>query len=349
MEVFRRRSHKESKLNPKQIELIVNPISGTVNKDSIVEQARQVLESEGYNIIVNYTQKKGDATVFAQNAIRHRSSAVIAVGGDGTVNETASALCHSDVALGIIPCGSGNGLARHLNIPVDVEGSIRILKTNNIRHIDFCTMNGKKFFCTFGIGFDAQVTHAFSKQDHRGLPTYIKSALSEYLKYKSATYRLETGGKVLTEEAFIIAGANASQYGNNAYIAPKALIDDGLIDIIIVHKGSPIKRALMGVELFTGTIDQNTLIQTLRVPAVTITCETSETVPIHIDGEPMQASGAISLNCHNKGLKVIAPDVDERFTPIITPMNNMVRDAGIAIKHLFKPVNRNNKKDVNSR
>lgn len=317
--------------------VVVNPISGTLNKAEVIGRLKASLESTGHSVNIVHTKKKGDGVELTKDAVRHGADIVVAVGGDGTVNEVGAALCDTDVALAILPCGSGNGLARHLNIPVDVDGAIKIIIDGNIRKIDYCTMNDRKFFCTFGIGFDAKVSLTFSKQDHRGLAMYVKSAIREYINYAPSHYKIATGELELEEEAFIIAGCNASQYGNNAYIAPKAHIDDGFLDLIIVHKGTPITRAFMGVELFTGTIDQNTLIQTIRVEEVTVECLSSNRVAVHIDGEPLEISGPIKLKCHHQKLNVLAPGKDDNFKPFITPMNNFVKDTGIAIKNLLKP------------
>lgn len=180
-----------------------------------------------------YTTGHGDATRLTTDAASKGYRAVIAAGGDGTVNEIATALCGTSTALGIIPVGSGNGLARHLGLPLDVTEAIEVIAKDNIIDCDYGTANGRPFFCTFGVGFDAAVSEKFAHQKRRGKLSYIKSAISEYVSYNPQTYTISANGQILTQKAFIVACCNASQYGNNAYIAPTASITDGLLDITI--------------------------------------------------------------------------------------------------------------------
>lgn len=321
----------------RHIAIIVNPISGTGSKEASTNEVASRLRELGHELEVMYTGAPGDATRLAQEAREKGANMVIAIGGDGTVNETAKALCDSDVPLAIIPMGSGNGLARHLGIPVDIDGALDVITSGNVREVDYCTMNGEAFFCTFGVGFDAAVTHAFAKQTSRGLITYLKSALMEFLNFNPAEYTITTGDKVLTEKAFLVAVCNTSQYGNNAYIAPEARIDDGFVDVTIVHAGHPMAQVLVGVDLFTGFINKNILIETMRVPSVSIRCNSANAIAAHIDGEPRKLHDRADILCRHKGLKVIAPERSDTFTPIITPVSNIVRETRTALKNLFHP------------
>lgn len=314
--------------------LIINPISGTGSKRGLTEFATNFLSKIGYDIDVVYTTGRGDATRLAKKAIEQNYHAVLAAGGDGTINETAAALCDSNVALGIIPAGSGNGLARHLNIPIDPIQSLNVIAENNIIDCDYCSVNERPFFCTFGVGFDATVSEKFAKQNKRGKFMYVKSAISEFLNYTPQEYTISANGKTFTEKAFIVACCNASQYGNNAYIAPRASITDGLIDVTIVHSGTPLDTAMVGVDLFTGYLDRNTLIHTFRTPSVVIT-RTNEG-PAHLDGEPLIMPDTISIECHHKGLKIFIPQKDVPFRPIITPVNSMWNDFKIALSNIFR-------------
>lgn len=320
-----------------RVAIVVNPVSGTVSKEASARDVANCLQNTGLEVELLYTEGPGDATRLAREAVSRGVNMVIAVGGDGTVNETAKALCNINVPLGIIPMGSGNGLARHLGIPVDTDGAIDVIMNGFVRDIDYCTMNDEAFFCTFGVGFDAAVTHTFSKQHGRGLVTYLKSALMEYLKFNPAEYTINADGNVLTERAFLVAACNTSQYGNNAYIAPEARIDDGMMDITIVHSGNHITQALAGVDLFTGLINNNLLIETMRVKSVSIKCNATGQIAAHIDGEPRNLTDDAHIICHHKGLKVVAPEHGDTFTPIITPMSNIVRETRIALKNLFHP------------
>lgn len=313
-------AHTTTPTSGRRIMLIINPISGTGKKEGLAETVANGLGKKGYQTDVRVTTGPADATRLAREAVEQGYYAVVAAGGDGTVNETASALCNSDVALGIIPSGSGNGLARHLNIPLDIEGAIDVILEDNVIPSDFGTVNGRQFFCTFGVGFDAAVSHTFAKSSRRGFLTYVKSALTEYLRYKPQTYTISANGKILTEKAFVIACCNASQYGNNAYIAPDASITDGLLDIIIIHQGSPIDTALIGMDLFTGYINKNTMIHSLRAPAAVI--YRNHEGPAHLDGEPVMLDDIMDIRCHHRGLKIFTPRDNAPFRPIITPLTS---------------------------
>lgn len=327
-------------MNKQRLRLIINPISGTINKSGLAEVVSQYVQSRmGMSIDVRVTKGKGDATIYAQEAVKENYYGVIALGGDGTVNEVASALCGSDVVLGIIPTGSGNGLARHLGIPVDARMAINVILQNNVEACDYAMVNDHPFFCAFGVGFDAAVSERFAKQKKRGRLMYVKSAIEEYRGYKPQSYTISANGKIITQDALIVACCNSSQYGNNAYIAPMASMTDGLLDIIIVHAGSPLNTAVLGVDLFTGYINRNTLIQSFKAPEAVI--YRSKEGPAHVDGEPLTFGEVMEIKCKKGGLKIFVPQKKrKKFRPIITPLNNLIQDASIALLNCFS----NNKK-----
>lgn len=313
--------------------LIVNPVSGTSNKRAIADKVVHRLTQRGYSVDMELTTCRGDATRLARMGVDEGYKGVLACGGDGTVNETARALCDSDVALGIVPCGSGNGLARHLGIPIDPLMSLDVIRDENITPCDYATVNGHQFFCTFGVGFDAAVSHRFARQGRRGLMTYLKSTFSEFAHYKPEVYTVSANDTTITEEAFLVAVCNASQYGNNAYIAPGASITDGLLDVIVIHSGTPISTALLGVDLLTGYINRNTMIQTFRTTAASIIRRSEGEA--HIDGEPVMMPDKLDFLCHHKGLKLFSPPGEGEFTPMLTPMKSMVQDWKIALSNIF--------------
>lgn len=313
--------------------LIINPISGTRSKRGLEDFVCQRIADAGLTPRVAYTEGPGDASRLAAEAAGQGVPLVIAAGGDGTVNETASGLCGTQTALGIIPLGSGNGLARSLGIPQDVKASLDVILKGRTMCIDHGVANGHNFFCTFGIGFDAKVSEEFARQKRRGRVTYIKSVFREFLKYQPEAYTISVGGTVITEKAFLIAVCNASQYGNNAYIAPSAKLDDGLLDMIVVHSGSPLKNVTVGVDLLTGYIDRNTLIDSFRVSEATIT--RLHDGPAHFDGDPVSLGRAISIECRPASLWVMAPEKETRFRPLITPLSSAISDLAHDVGSLF--------------
>lgn len=313
--------------------LIINPIAGTSSKQQLPESVAQALASLNTELTVRYTTGSGDATQFARHAVAEGMNAVLAAGGDGTVNETAKGLSGSNVPLGIIPCGSGNGLARHLGIPLDIRGALNVLKLQNVVDCDHGSVNGKPFFCTFGIGFDAAVSDVFARSKQRGKLTYVRSTVEQYFSYQPETYAISANGTDITEKAFLVAVCNASQYGNNAYIAPRASITDGLLDVTVVHAGNLLTTALVGLDLLTGMIEENMLTHTFRSAEIMI----SRSAPgvVHLDGEPLTMDAELHIKCHAGALRVFTPTSDTPFVPIITPARDMMRDLRSQLRTLL--------------
>lgn len=299
---------------------IINPISGTEGKESIPVAIDRVIDHSTYDVVVETTQYASHATVLAQRAIADGCYGVVAIGGDGTINEVASALRDTPVALGIVPCGSGNGLARHLDIPLNVERALGIINLRHIEDLDYCTVNDRPFFCTCGVGFDALVSEKFAQAGRRGPITYLQKALGEYLKYRSEVYSITTADKVITEKAFIIACGNASQYGNNAFITPQASMTDGLVDVTVILPFTPIDTAIMGLLLFTKHLDQDTNIHSFRTAELTIHRPKAEMM--HIDGEPVMMPADLHIRCHKGGIKVFLPDSESAKKNPLAPIED---------------------------
>lgn len=308
----------------RQALLVVNPVSGTRSKRGLDEMALNRLTPAGIEVTICLTEGPGHAVELTQKAVAEGLDMVIAAGGDGTVNEIASALSHSDTALGIIPLGSGNGLARTLGIPQDVGEALKVIADGNVEICDRGIANGLPFYCTFGVGFDAAVSEKFSHEKRRGRISYVRNVLREFLQYQSQPYAISVGGKVLTESAFLIAVCNASQYGNNAYIAPAAELSDGLLDLVVIHDGSPLSTVKMGVDLMAGYIDRNARIDSFKVSDVTITRLKSG--PVHLDGEPLVLGTNLEVSCDAAALRVFAPVVRDEFKPIVSPLRALFSD-----------------------
>ena len=298
--------------NERKILALINPISGTLNKDSLPKSIDKIIDSEKFEIEIKYTEHANHAYELSKEAAANGYYGVLAIGGDGTVNEVASALCDTETALGIIPLGSGNGLARHLRIPLNIDKAISIINENYIENFDYCTANDRKFFCTCGLGFDAQVSSTFAKRGKRGPVGYFQSAISEYIKYRSQTYKITSSNGIITEKAFIIACGNASQYGNNAYITPNADMQDGEIDVTVMLPITPFDTAMLGLLLFSKHIDQDVNIISFRTADLSIERE-SEGI-MHLDGEPVNMPKTIEIKCHKGGLKIFVPtESKEKF------------------------------------
>ncbi|MBD5213908.1 MAG: diacylglycerol kinase family lipid kinase [Bacteroidales bacterium] len=317
----------------KKMMLIINPISGTTGKAGLDRKAVKCLSPLGVDVDVRYTEYAGHASELAAEAARKGYAGVIAAGGDGTINEVASSLCNTGVPLGIVPAGSGNGLARHVGIPIDFDLALKVVAQQFPLDVDYGTVNGKPFFCTTGVGFDAAVSHRFATQGKRGLMMYIKSMIETYRNYESETYTLSANGHVLTQKAFVVAVANASQYGNNAYIAPNASIRDGLLDVMIIHSGDILSTARVGMDMMSGYLDKNMNITTFRTPSVVI--YRSAEGPAHMDGEPMILGDILDIRCHKGALKMFVPKDHSTFCPVITPVKSTLSGLGLGLRHLF--------------
>ncbi len=304
--------------------LIINPVSGTASKKGVAAKCVRRLGREGIDVEVLYTEGPGDASRFAAEAARKEYLGVIAAGGDGTVNEVASSLRGTATALGIIPLGSGNGLARHLGLSTDVSEALDVIVRRYILACDSCEVNGRPFFCTFGLGFDAAVSEKFARSRQRGLINYMRSALGEYLKFQPEEYEIDADGHLFRLKAFIVAACNASQYGNNVFIAPMASIRDGLLDITLIHAGTPLTRARAGVELVTGMIKNNMIIQTLRVKKATIR-RLSPGIA-HVDGEPIRLGAEINVECNHGDLLIFTTGEKKPFRPLITLFQYLHRE-----------------------
>ncbi len=293
----------------KRIICIVNPVSGTQNKEHILNLLNEKLDKTLYALEVTYTERAGHAVEIAKRAAEEKADAVVAIGGDGTVNEIARSLVHTDTTLGIIPCGSGNGLARHLRIPMNVKKAIAILNANHTIRIDYGKINQTAFFCTCGMGFDAFVSLKFANAGRRGVLTYLEKTLLESLSYEPETYELETEDGIYSYKAFLIACGNASQYGNNAYIAPQATLTDGLLDVTILEPFTVLDVPSLSFQLFNKTIDHNSRIKTFRCNKLTV----RRTKPgvVHFDGDPLETEATVNIELIRQGLNVLVPPPKE--------------------------------------
>ncbi len=289
----------------KKIIFVVNPISGTHGKRAICRWINERTDDSRYDYSLVKTHYAGHATEIAVAAAKEKTDVVVAVGGDGTVNEIARALVHTNTALGIIPCGSGNGLARHLQIPMEPKAAIDILNEGVNVCIDYGKINDVPFFCTCGIGFDAFVSLKFADSGKRGPLTYLENALRESLNYKPETYEIENEEGTVKYKAFLIACGNASQYGNNAYIAPQASLTDGLMDITVLQPFTVLDVPSLSFQLFNKTLDQNSRIKTFRAKRIKI--HRAREGVVHFDGEPMMAGKDIEVELVPHGLNMLIP------------------------------------------
>ncbi len=289
----------------KKIVFIMNPISGTGSKETIPNLIESTLDKELFDYEIRMTERAGHASEIASEAKDRHVDIVVAVGGDGTVNEIARSIVHSDTALGILPCGSGNGLARHLLLPMNLKKSVEVINQCEVHELDYGVINGYPFFCTCGMGFDAFVSMKFAESGKRGPISYAENILREGLKYKPETYTLEDETGTKQYKAFLISCANASQYGNNAYIAPQASMSDGLMDVVIMEPFDVLEAPQVSFDMFNKTLDKNSKIKSFRCKKLHIT--RNKPGVIHYDGDPVMTGAEIDVHLEEKGIKVVVP------------------------------------------
>ena len=286
--------------------LIINPVSGTESKKNIPEEVAAAFDQRQYDIIIRITGYPDHATEIARKAAKKNYKYVLVAGGDGTVNEVAKVLVHTNTTLGIIPSGSGNGLARELGIPMDPEKAIDIILRAHTRTIDYGVANGHIFFCTCGFGFDAFISDRFAEGKKRGPLGYVRNILESVVDFRSEEYEITSDEETITERAFILTCANASQYGNDAHIAPGASMDDGMINVSILKPLNALEIPQTTLQLFTNNIDRNSKMTTLVTRNLRI--KRSRAGVMHVDGEPVNTGNEINVETIQGGLKVLAPD-----------------------------------------
>lgn len=287
----------------KRILFVINPISGGKKKTAFNKQVLEVLDLEQFNPTFQQTTKPNHAYELGLKAIDEKYDAVIAVGGDGTINELGTALMGSGIPLGIVPEGSGNGLALYLGIPLNETAALRRINRFETIDVDCGSINDKAFFNIAGLGFDASVSDRFANDSTRGPIGYLKSAINVISSYKPHKYRLTIDGQQYEREAFMISVANSPQYGNNAYIAPNASVTDGILDVCIVHKFPMYILPMMIFHLFNRSADQSDYVEI--IPGKEILIEREQDGPVHVDGEPISLSGNLHVNVKPGALKII--------------------------------------------
>lgn len=296
---------RDKKMHPKKKKLlfIINPISGGKDKHGFEKEAKTFIDHDLFETQYKFTERPGHGAELAEDAISQSVDIIVAVGGDGTVNEIAKTLVNTSVILGIVPEGSGNGLARFLEIPSVIKEAIKIINRFQVRVIDSGKLNDWYFFNMAGIGFDAVISNRFDKENIRGPYGYMKTVFSEITAYKSQIYKFNIDGQEFQREAFMVSLANSPQYGNNAYVSPKASVCDGLLDVCIVKPFPLYLFPKMIFHLFNKTADKSQYVEIIKGKNITI--ERDLDGGVHVDGEPIFLGKKIEVSIFPESLKVI--------------------------------------------
>ena len=289
----------------KRVLFIINPHSGRKKfpdlENSIVKSCKQF----SVEFAISATERAGHATEMAKEAVQQNFDLVFAVGGDGTVNEIAKGLIHSKVTMGIIPKGSGNGLARHLGIPQKPERALTLLQSGKKILMDTVSVNGEVSVNVSGIGFDGHIATLFGKSGKRGLREYVSLAAAEFRKFKKFPVAGKIDGSSYEGEAFILAFANSSQFGNNATVSPTASVCDQLMDICVIKK-VPLLQALgFAGKMFTRRMHKSAFVKIIKAKKASFAFP--GIMPYHIDGDGKEPISQFSIEVIPSSLKILAP------------------------------------------
>lgn len=289
----------------KRVRFIVNPFSGISKKGKLVTQINKHLDFNLFDFEIKYTQAAGHATQLALEALSQNFDMVIAVGGDGSVNEVAAALIGSDIILGIIPAGSGNGFARHLGISTKTIKAIKQLNQGKKIRIDTVKMNDRPFVNLAGLGFDGWVSYKLKESKFRGFLGYGKIITQESFKFKPQKYQINIDGKILEEECLCLEIVNAPMFGYNFEIAPHAKFNDGILEVIVVKKMTPWRFPQLAWHSIQKTINQSGL--TKCYSGKNIKVKITEETPVHMDGEGMIVKDDLEFSINPLSLSVWVP------------------------------------------
>ncbi len=287
----------------RKILFVINPISGGKTKYNFPEKIDKYLDKSKFDSECVFTEYHGHGSLLAAEALRNGVDILVAVGGDGTINEVATQVEGTNKLMGIIPFGSGNGLARSLGIPLGDVQAIKRINKLHVSKIDSGTFNGKKFFNMAGIGFDAQISARFAENVKRGLSSYVKIAFSEVSNYRSQHYHLSIDGKEYKRQAFMISVANSSQYGNNAHISPFASLSDGMLDICILKPFPLYMFPALVFRMFRKNTHKSNYLEIIQGNKISIIRDC--VAAVHLDGEPIEMGTELSIGINPHSLNIL--------------------------------------------
>ena len=291
-----------------KIRFIINPISGKKHKDHLPQQIEEYLDHTRFDHEIFISQYPGHASILAKDAVNQHIDILAVAGGDGSINEVGTPLIGTDMALAIIPCGSGNGLSHCLNIPLDPVKALHI-NENHRRKIDTVDINGQSFISISGTGYDAKVAEDYSKDPHRGFETYFRYIVRNYITMKEQPYTIIMPDETLDVEAFFISFANSNQMGYDFPISPHASLWDGKVDLCIVQKPNPLELPIMGGYMIDGMMDKAPKVKIIQTPEATIIRPKADV--INLDGESIMMEKDLHLKVNPLSLNIICNETQK--------------------------------------
>lgn len=282
---------------------ILNPMAGVGGRRDFLQLIEKACKEKRVKYKILFTRSPGDARKIILKKF-DRYDIFVAVGGDGTMNEVASALAGTTGVMGLIPAGSGNALGRELGLSLKPERAVYQLLEGRPTKIDTGLVNGRRFMNVCGVGFDSHIARCFSKSTSRGPIPYFNLAMKEFFSYNSENYSVEVDGQITTHKAFVMTLANTSQYGNNAFIAPRASVTDGFLDLTTIKPFGALAGIVLGFRLFNKSIDRSSLTTNFKTKEVVIT---GDNLNFHIDGEPIKNNKPLHISIDPLSLNIVVP------------------------------------------
>lgn len=305
---------------PRKVLALVNPRSGiSAMTPDVFDVMSKVWDQPEIDLSFQFSRSEADGRAKVRRAVQAGVDTVLVVGGDGMVNTIGAELVGTDVALGVVPTGSGNGFARHFDVPLQPAEAVQSLWTARRVRIDVGAANGRPFFVTCSMAWDATIVRSFERSPVRGVVPYVLAGVYEFLEYKPQPFvvQVDDGPRRTFEDPLVFTVANLTQYGGGALIAPSACPDDGHLELVyIARRHAPALLPLVP-RLFTGTFDRSTYVKTFRLKHLRAT--RAEAGPIQVDGELVQAPGEVEITVLPRALTVLVPARHERHTALTAP------------------------------
>lgn len=290
-------------MSKKKIRFIINPISGRIHKKNLPSQIENILDSNRFDYDITVSEYAGHSKVLAQEAIDKHYDIIAVAGGDGSINEVGTKLIGTDIALAIVPCGSGNGLSRCLNIPLDPLRALELINRKAVCQIDTVTMNDKPFISIAGTGYDAHVAEDYANDRKHGFDTYFRYIVRDYFNLGEKEYTIVLPERSITTKAFFISFANSNQMGYDVPISPRASLWDGKVDLCIVRKPTPLELPIVGSYFLSKNMDKSPKVDIIQTREATIIRPAAAVV--NIDGESMTLEKDLHLKINPLSLNVI--------------------------------------------
>ena len=296
-------------MNKLKIRFIINPISGKKHKDQLPRQIEEHLDHTRFDHEIFVSQYAGHASILAKDAINQNVDILAVAGGDGSINEVGTPLIGTDMALAVIPCGSGNGLSRCMNLPLDPVKALQLINDNQRCKIDTVNVNDLPFISISGTGYDAKVAEDYSKDPRRGFETYFRYIIRNYITMKEQPYTVITPDETLNVQAFFISFANSNQMGYDFPISPHASLRDGKVDLCIVQKPNPLELPIMGGFMIDGMMDKAPKVKIIQTPEATIIRPKADV--INLDGESVMMKKDLYLKVNPLSLNIICHETQK--------------------------------------